>query len=351
MAYLGKYIRQILSRQEPVTFPGFGSLIISEGKGTRGDSGSIEPPGPVIRFDATHPRDDGKLAAEYAAGEEMDPGEARQQVLELVDAIKFKLDKGEQYALELVGTFTRDDDNRIHFRKDPNWVIDPELFGLAELDLLELENEEDQEEEKKKEPVSSSVTEPAHQPATDQGAPGTGNRTTRKIKPTSKVTRKPVNKWKLIWIIVGSLIVVLVLILMIPAGNGVEFGKDGIVLRDDSTGNESSTMDASGSRERRQQNELTPTPGNQTTQESKEEKLAVPENNYFTIAGSFSNLANATELKESLEDKGFPAEIIITENRMYRVSIQSYPTKEEAVNDLQRVRNGSGVSGAWVLTR
>ena len=138
---------------------------------------------------------------------------------------------------------------------------------------------------------------------------------------------------------------------MIPAGNGVEFGKDGIVLRDDTTGREGPGMDKAGSLEEKQQEELTPTPGNETIKESKQETQVVPEDHYFTIAGSFSNLANATELKVTLEAKGFPAEIIITENRMYRVSIQSYPTKEEAVNDLQRVRSGSGVSGAWVLTR
>ncbi len=351
MAYLGKYIRQILSRQEPVILPGFGSLNISEGKGTRGVSGTIEPPGPVIRFDATHPKGDGKLAAEYAAGENIDPEEARQQVLELVDAIKFKLDKGEKYTLDLVGTFTRDDDNRIHFRKDPNWVIDPELFGLAELDLLELENEEEQEEEKEKEPVSSVAPEPKHQPMADKGAPVTGNRSKRNTIPAARATRKPVNKWKLIWIIVGSLIVVLILILMIPAGNGIEFGKDGMVLRDDSTGSEGPVVDKSESREGEHQEELTSTSANEDGKETSEETQDVRVNNFFIIAGSFSNLANATELKVTLEAKGFPAEIIITENRMYRVSIQSYPTKEEAVNDLQRVRSGSGVSGAWVLTR
>ncbi|MEX2369793.1 MAG: hypothetical protein WD578_02215, partial [Bacteroidales bacterium] len=141
MAYLGKYIRQILSTQEPVILPGFGSLVPTEGKGVAGSEGKIEPPGTVIRFDATHPKGDGKLAEEYARGEQMDQEEARQQVLELVDAIKFKLDKGEKYELASVGTFTRDDDNKIHFRKDPNWVIDPDEFGLSSLELLELEDE------------------------------------------------------------------------------------------------------------------------------------------------------------------------------------------------------------------
>ena len=68
MAYFGKYIRQILSRQEPVIFPGFGRLIIQEGKGVKGEDGKIDPPGAVIRFDPEHPKDDMKLDYDYTAG-------------------------------------------------------------------------------------------------------------------------------------------------------------------------------------------------------------------------------------------------------------------------------------------
>ena len=116
MAYFGKYIRQILSRQEPVVFPGFGSLVMVRGKGINTDDSTIEPPGMIVKFDPNHPKSDGKLAEEYAKGEKIEHEEARQQLLELVDAIKFKLDKGEIYNLSLVGSFSRDDDNRVIFQ-------------------------------------------------------------------------------------------------------------------------------------------------------------------------------------------------------------------------------------------
>ncbi|MEX0982718.1 MAG: SPOR domain-containing protein [Bacteroidales bacterium] len=345
MAYLGTYIRQILSDQEPVVLPGFGSLIITEGKGQKGADGKVEPPGPVVKFDPTHPKGDGKLADVYAAGENIDPEEARQQLLELVDAIKFKLDKGEKYRLEQVGTFSRDDENRIHFAKDPGWVIDPDTFGLEPLEILELESEQAEKEE----PVRED--KPAGKPR-----PSSKNRQEPVLssdKPSMRASqRKPVNKWKIIWIVVGSLIAVLVIILLIPSGNSVEFGKEGIVIRDmderkgSPEGNHSvkPAGDDAAVPDRVKKEEGTKVDESSTAP-------PVQQNKYFIIAGSFQNLQNATNLMNKLKSAGFPAEMIITENRLYRVSIRSYAEKEEAVRDLSRLKAESGVSSAWVLKR
>jgi hypothetical protein len=343
MAYFGKYIRQILSKQEPVIFPGFGSLIIKEGKGVKSEAGKIDPPGAIILFDSTHPRDDSKLASEYASGENIDVEEAGQQLLELVDAIKFKLDKGEAYDLTLVGKFTRDDDNRIHFQKDQNWVIDPELFGLGSLDLLELDAEDA--------PISDIPTEKLtserKQVQSEKGKAKTELHETK--KPLAKSNRKPVHKWKIIWIVIASLIAVLVLILLIPAGDegsAIEFGKDGIVIRNTDT-------EKIPTRTEEQQDTKTQAEEG-VVDDKKTEKVPVPvdvpvsENKFFVIAGSFQNLQNATELLDQLKTNGYPAEIIYTENRMYRVSVKSFPTKESAVNSLPSIKASQGLDKVWV---
>ncbi len=345
MAYFGTYIRQILSDREPVVLPGFGSLIVTEGKGTKGADGKIEPPGPVVTFDPTHPKGDGKLSEVYAAVEHIDVEEARQQLLELVDAIKFKLDKGEKYRLEGVGTFSRDDENRIHFIKDPGWVIDPDTFGLETLDILELESEQAEIEEPVREAKPAGKPRPAERKQKEAAHSSDG-------PARLAVQRKPVNKWKIIWIVVGSLIAVLAIILLIPSGNSVEFGKEGIVIRD--------TDDRKGSPAgapavKPASDEASIPDGMKEEEEAKvDESSNVPpvqQNRYFIIAGSFHNLMNAKELMNKLKSAGFPAEMIITENRLYRVSIKSYAEKEEAIRDLSRVKAESGVSSAWVMTR
>lgn len=395
MAYLGKYIRQILSRKEAVVLPGFGSLVLEEGKGVQREDGRIDPPGAVVRFDATHPKEDGRLADEYAAGEGLDQEEARQQVLELVDAIKFRLDKGETYKLDMVGEFSRDDDNRVHFAKDPNWVIDPELFGLSALDLLELEDTE------KEKSVDESVTEPgtadaeqgrvAGKDVSTQGtgvteaqqsekagatttgkekagaaAPGTKKAASmhspapRKESQQRKVQRKPVNKWRIIWIVAGSLIVVLALILLIPSGNGIEVGKEGIIIRDTEIGNGTGEGSETGTEQQQSQGSdvqedlgAAATESLQEEQEPEEGPVQPPvqEYKYFIIAGSFRNLGNATEMMDELKAAGYPAEIILTENRLYRVSVKSFATKQEALNALPSVKSKDGLGSAWLLTR
>lgn len=343
MAYLGKYIRQILSRKETVIFPGFGSLIVSESRGIPSSGGKIDPPGMLIKFDAEHPKDDGRLAEEYAIGEGLSKDEATQQVLELVDAIKFRLDKGEKYHLELLGEFSRDDGNKVHFIKDVNWVIDPELFGLASLDLLELEDEAALESGEAEKIVDSKADE---EPKVE----------IVKSKKTVMTKRAPVNKWKIIWIVVGALIAVLVLILLLPSGNdGVEFGKDGIVFKDSVTdeGNEPGQGDAiveegalveqeEGTEDRMKAEEAV---------SDQQETSAATINHYYVVAGSFQRLQNATEMQNTLKEMGYLSEIIITENRMYRVAVQGYPTKQEAANALPGIKKNTGLNGAWVLAR
>lgn len=355
MAYLGKYIREILEGREPVILPGFGSLIVEEGKGAAGAEGRIDPPGAMVRFDATHPKGDGKLAETYAEGEGLDPEEARQQVLELVDAIRFKLDKGEQYKLEGVGTFTRDDDNKVWFKKDPAWEIDPDLFGLDPLEILELEPEP--EEEKVSE--GPGIHDGAAREQTDGSevqTKATGKKDVELTgkEPQQRLKRKPVNKWTIIWIVTGSLIAVLVIILLIPAGNGIEFGKEGIILRDDDRETEQRVKVTPGREraDRQQVDDRQPevgVTGDEETVAGIKDGESGPR--FYIIAGSFQNLANATQLHDQLKTAGFPAEIIITENRMYRVSIKSYTKKAKALDEVSEIREQSGISGAWVLTR
>ena len=75
-----------------------------------------------------------------------------------------------------------------------------------------------------------------------------------------------------------------------------------------------------------------------------------PEPAFFIIAGSFSNLGNASDLQDQLKQKGFEAEVMITENRMYRVSVASYLTKAEAEKGLSEIKKRPGLESCWLLS-
>ncbi len=48
---------------------------------------------------------------------------------------------------------------------------------------------------------------------------------------------------------------------------------------------------------------------------------------FLLLPEAFRNLTNASDLQDQLKARGYPAEVMITENRMYRVSVASYATK------------------------
>ena len=73
-------------------------------------------------------------------------------------------------------------------------------------------------------------------------------------------------------------------------------------------------------------------------------------NNFYIIAGSFSKLKNASDLQDQLKKRGFDAEVMITENRMYRVSVAAYSTKEEAEKELRQIKSEPGLQSAWLLS-
>jgi cell division protein FtsN len=74
------------------------------------------------------------------------------------------------------------------------------------------------------------------------------------------------------------------------------------------------------------------------------------QNKYFLIAGSFSHLKNASDLQDQLKAKGINAEVMITENRMYRVSVGSFATIGEAETELARVKSRPGLESCWILS-
>ena len=98
----------LLDERKRVILPGFGNLEVIVPEGAQTPSGSrINPPGLTIRLDTSFSRDDDVLAETLAAGEMLERDEAQQRVLELIDAIRFSLYRGEDFFLPEAGTFSR----------------------------------------------------------------------------------------------------------------------------------------------------------------------------------------------------------------------------------------------------
>lgn len=354
---LGKYIRELLEANKRVILAGFGNLEIRTPDENPTPSGSrIDPPGTSVKFDSSFSKDDGLLASAYALGEGMDDDEAQQQVLELIDAIKFALDRGDSYTLPEAGTFLRDEDGKVRFQVAPSWLLEPDQYGLESMDLLELEEEHQEEKtpEKTIEKPKASAKTPDANPKVTPLAP-------REPKP------KP-RSWRAVWIVALLLIIVLAVLIVIPTQKD-ENGErtQGVLNRKPAeevvnkpetasededpgkAGQESGEQPSDGQDAGGQDaGELSDKPAGEGDATASVKEEVVP--HFFVIAGSFSKLRNASDLQDKLNAKGFDAEVMITENRMYRVSVSSYATKAEGERGLAAIKKNPGLESCWLLS-
>lgn len=356
---IGKYIKSLLEEGKRVILPGFGNLEIKEsGEASSGSIDLTDPPGPRVRFDGGYSKDDSVLAGAVATGEQLDPEESRQQVLELVDAIKFAMDKGEPYSLPGVGSFSRDSNGKVHFRVDKAWVLQPEQFGLEPLDLLELD-ENEEIEEVPEEPVKLTNDEPFavenEKKQMNYGTPAPGGVPPRGSGYRRDADERRPGRWRAIWLVAGALIIILVILIMIPSNKlnipGRKAAPPSVTAPVDPSGSPSVPPAEETTGEETDFERLTPDRLENEPAEAIGEQPPVTETNkYMLIAGSFSHLRNASDLQDQLKAKGINAEVMMTENRMYRVSVGSYATIGEAEAALARVKSRPGLESCWILS-
>ncbi len=332
---IGKYIRQLLNDSKRVIFPGFGNLEVKEVKGAVSQTGAkINPPGLTVKFDSGFSKDDGLLAATMVYGEGMKQEDADQRVLELIDAIKFALDKGESFLLHETGTFLKDDDGKVHFQTVSDWVLEPDHYGLESLDLLELE-ELPKEERGRETHVAEKAPPVASVQKRTPRAPVKAHESRRSGR-SGRINYR----WRALFIIAGTLIVILMVLIFIPKK------KPAIVpIHQTEQRQEENTAEETipGS----QENQTQPV---EAQIEEQEPDPVVPTPNFYIIAGSFKHLQNASEMQDQLKARGYKSEVLITENRMYRVTVDSYTMEAEAEKVLSGLKSEPGLNSAWILS-
>ena len=400
---LGKYLKNLLNERKQVVLPGFGNLEVKETGGSVPSSGNIiDPPGTRVQFDTGYSKDDGLLASTYSAGEGLEKEEAGQRVLEFVDSIKFALDKGVPYSIPETGTFTRDDNGKVHFKVDPQWVLEADQYGLESMDLLELEDAP-MEEEKGVETEKGAETEKASekttevpgeatptaatqtQEATSISPSGTSpSRTSPSKTPPSKTPQpktpvapasrpltklaepiaqkkrsQRVNRWRLIWVVAGVLILVLIALIFIPVDSIKKPGKkDPVTTGTEETGTQGTdgsdiineTPGTANGDQQNGENQVSEETPSETGTPPGEDLPVATDNKFFIIAGSFKHLTNASDLQDQLKARSYTAEVMVTENRMYRVSVASYATKDEAERALAGIKAVPGLESCWLLS-
>lgn len=84
-----------------------------------------------------------------------------------------------------------------------------------------------------------------------------------------------------------------------------------------------------------------------------EEKIEQPVRNeiqkYFLIAGCFEYKENADKLCNRLQEQGYDSKIIPYFENLYLVSYNGYPTRQEALSALEKMKTEKGKEKTWVF--
>ena len=83
-----------------------------------------------------------------------------------------------------------------------------------------------------------------------------------------------------------------------------------------------------------------------------EDRTGNESNTYFVIIGSFSQLDNAKNYRETLLDEGFTPIILHSETGYYRVCVNSYKNETEARTRIRELRQAfPKYSDVWLLIK
>lgn len=90
----------------------------------------------------------------------------------------------------------------------------------------------------------------------------------------------------------------------------------------------------------------------QVTFTSQEDKSKNEVNKYFVIIGSFSQLENAKNYRQTLIDQGFTPIILHSETGYYRVCVNSHKNEAEARSRVSQIRQAfPQYSDVWLLIK
>ena len=325
------YIKDILLKRDGLVIPGLGSFIV-ENVSSRIDptNNKIIPPQKNIIFNPSITQDDDHiLAHNLMQKENISFEEASKKVQDQVEQIKQALEKNNSFEIPDFGIIQKDKEGNLRFRTREK---DNKTLGLIELEA-----------------------EPFEQPEKRQTI-----KTDDSKKPTSKKFREKTKKksYKFYWLagIIVAFLGIAAATLYFDVWN----------LPQDQL---SSTKESEKEQPGKQQTSVSlPDTGklakiNQTidTITDKKQALMYQENNqdnkllkqsgksYHLIVGSFQRRKNAEEFCEKIKEQDFKPEIIAKDG-LFRISVESYQSKHQALVSLYHMRDTGKIKSVWLLT-
>jgi len=291
-----EHIKELLFRHDCVIIPNFGGLVsnpVSSKINTV--SGTIFPPSKLIVFNKNLSINDGLLINHISKKEKISIDESKNIVFDFSKKITDSLMTERSMRLNNIGLFTLGSEDNIVFHQDIANNFDLNSFGFESFQI-------------RKNTKTKKIIDINH------------SSTTKKIS------------YKAVAVLIPLILLSITNILLDTSTSNINIQKSDLnFFRKSKVPNLNITE-------------------NKIEKEVEKIKTVTTSKtkNYYVIAGAFIEKSNAEKLNNSLIDSNFSSEIIVSENGYHRVSYNSFESKENAINELEKLKKIN--KSAWILT-
>ena len=310
------YISQLLYKNDCVIVMNFGGFVCSSiSANLNKKTGILTPPNKSILFNPQLKDNDGLLINHIAQSEGISQEDAKINLLKFVEQSLENLNKFKSCRFEEIGLFTLNSDKNIIFTQDLKTNYNLNAFGFQDIinNKITRDNSEIIEESLKLIKKKNNFTTKRLLKAAAIIIPLIG------ISFLSITQEERINN----------------IYTQIANVNPISFKKDKVNL-----------LKNQGNKEIKIKEEIQPEIiNNEVSQVFKE--VIIPSQKFYIIAGAFSVEKNANKLKNRLNSWNYNSTIIKNE-KMMRVSYDSFDSKEQALILLSKIRKEN--PQAWILT-
>ncbi len=359
---LEKYLTSLLQQHDCVIVPEFGAFIANyEAARIQAATHTILPPRKFLVFNSNLTINDGLLATTVSQNLSCSFEEAMHLIRQAVASWHEMLKEGKTLTLDGIGTFHINKSSRLEFKPDPDQNFFDEAFGLKALVIPPVKKRI-----RKYKPVRVNYHKPVRKPMV---------RKIRRLAWAAVITVPLVaaGVWSIMHLDTlqqfahqhSGLIIPFRRHFPGPTQNtyqiktGEQRSATAPIINEQDALHESfvpeytePVPETSGNEENTSVTTLT-TPETETTipQPPAPAGCDIPapgQRAYYIIVGSFENDTNAQHLSGELSNLGWNAKVIESSEGMYRVSIVSCVLKQQALEQLARIREEQN-PGAWLL--
>ncbi len=339
---INRHIEILLLSNDCVIVPGFGGFMAHYVDARKDEAdGSFLPPIRNIGFNPKVTVNDSLLAQSYVDAYDISYPEACQRVEKDVEELKRRISTDGYYEFNGIGTVRVNGEGNYEFTPCKAGILTPELYGLDSFCMKTLD-------ELRNIALKPWSVVSVEQPVVEKDETD--------VKDDDDYDKKHTQRVIALWRNVAVACIAAILFLLIPsplvnsaqmAGNNIDFRLLNRVMPHEMTTGQQNVENAiKGSSQVAEKADSQKNEVESSSNTLNSEEQAAP--CFSIVVASHVTKSNAEAYVAQLTQRGFK-DVRVHQRAHVKVVLGSFPTHEEAMKELQKLRDNKEFSGAWVV--